>query len=150
MLKIDPWNMLWTVVNLLFLYLVFKHFLYERVMGVIKQREEVIQQQFKDAKKSQEDAEMLKSNYQKKLEDARTEADKIIVEARARAEIEQENTLDKARQEADQMLEKAKKDIAREQEKATKAAQADIAKLAIMAARKIVKTGDANDTSSSK
>ena len=34
MLKIDPWNIIWTVVNLLFLYWIFKKFLFDRVMGV--------------------------------------------------------------------------------------------------------------------
>ena len=48
------------------------------------------------------------------------------------------------------MLEKAKEDIANEQEKAQQAAQAEIAKLAVIAARKIMKTGDAHDTGSSK
>ena len=48
------------------------------------------------------------------------------------------------------MLEKARTDIENEKEQATKAAQADIAKLAILAARKIVKTGDAHDAGSSK
>ena len=150
MLKTDPWNILWTVVNLLFLYWIFKKFLFDRVMNVINQREEMIQQQFSDAKKSQEDAESLKNDYQKKLESAKTEADQIILNARERAEAEQEKTLERTRQEADHMLEKAKADIASEQEKATKAAQADIAKLALMAARKIVKTGDAHDAGSSK
>lgn len=65
-------------------------------------------------------------------------------------EAEQEKALERTRQEADSMLEKAKADIASEQEKATKAAEAEIAKLAILAARKIVKTGEANDTGSSK
>ncbi len=145
MLKIDPWNILWTVVNLLFLYWIFKKFLFDRVMSVINQREAMIQQQFSDARKSQEDAESLKNDYQKKLESAKAEADQIILNARERAEAEQEKTLEKTRQEADHMLEKAKADIASEQEKATKAAQAEIAKLALVAARKIVKTGDAND-----
>lgn len=145
MLSIDPWNILWTVVNLLFLYWIFKKFLFDRVMGVINQREAMIQQQFSDAKKSQEDAESLKNDYQKKLESAKTEADQIILSARERAEAEQEKTLEKTRQEADHMLEKAKADIASEQEKATKAAQTEIAQLALMAARKIVKTGEAND-----
>ena len=138
MLKIDPWNIIWTVVNLLFLYWIFKKFLFDRVMGVINQRDEMIQKQFSEAKKSQDDAESLKSDYKKKLESAKTQADQIILDARARAE------------EADSMLEKAKADIASEQEKATKAAEAEIAKLAILAARKIVKTGEANDTGSSK
>ena len=65
-------------------------------------------------------------------------------------EAEQEKALERTRQEADSMLEKAKADIASEQDKATKAAEAEIAKLAILAARKIVKTGEANDTGSSK
>lgn len=83
-------------------------------------------------------------------ESAKTQADQIILDARARAEAEQEKALERTRQEADSMLEKAKADIASEQDKATKAAEAEIAKLAILAARKIVKTGEANDTGSSK
>ena len=71
MLKIDPWNIIWTVVNLLFLYWIFKKFLFDRVMGVINQRDEMIQKQFSEAKKSQDDAESLNSDYKKKLESAR-------------------------------------------------------------------------------
>ena len=48
MLKIDPWNIIWTVVNLLFLYWIFKKFLFDRVMGVINQRDEMIQKQFSE------------------------------------------------------------------------------------------------------
>ena len=120
------------------------------IYAAVNQRDEMIQKQFSEAKKSQDDAESLKSDYKKKLESAKTQADQIILDARARAEAEQEKALERTRQEADSMLEKAKADIASEQDKATKAAEAEIAKLAILAARKIVKTGEANDTGSSK
>ena len=150
MLSIDPWNILWTVVNLLVLYAIFKKFLYQPVMNVINARDEMVKSQFADAKKEQEDAKALKAEYQDKLESVKTEADQIILEARDRAQKEHEKTLEKTRVEADAMLEKAKSDIANEQEKATKAAEADIAKLALIAARKIVKTGDAHDAGSSK
>lgn len=150
MLSIDPWNILWTVVNLLVLYAIFKKFLYQPVMNVINARDEMVKSQFADAKKEQEDAKALKAEYQDKLESAKTEADQIILESRDRAQKEHERTLEKTRVEADAMLEKAKSDIANEQEKATKAAEADIAKLALIAARKIVKTGDAHDAGSSK
>ncbi len=119
-------------------------------MNVINARDEMVKSQFADAKKEQEDAKALKAEYQDKLESAKTEADQIILEARDRAQKEHERTLEKTRVEADAMLEKAKSDIANEQEKATKAAEADIAKLALIAARKIVKTGDAHDAGSSK
>lgn len=150
MLSIDPWNILWTVVNLLVLYAIFKKFLYQPVMNVINARDNLVKSQFADAKKEQDDAKALKVAYQDKLESAKTEADQIILEARDRAQKEHEMTLEKTRVEADAMLEKAKSDIANEQEKATKAAEAEIAKLALIAARKIVKTGDAHDAGSNQ
>lgn len=150
MLSIDPWNILWTVVNLLVLYAIFKKFLYQPVMNVINARDDLVKSQFADAKKEQDDAMALKAAYQDKLESAKTEADQIILEARDRAQKEHEMTLEKTRVEADAMLEKAKSDIANEQEKATKAAEAEIAKLALIAARKIVKTGDAHDAGSNQ
>ena len=77
-------------------------------------------------------------------------ADQIIIDARARAEEEHARSVEKTREETEHMLEKAKEDIANEQEKAQQAAQAEIAKLAVIAARKIMKTGDAHDTGSNK
>ena len=150
MLKIDPWNIIWTIVNLLFLYFVFTKFLFDRVMDVINKRDEMIKQQFASAQKEKDDAAALKEQYHEKLDSAKKEADQIIIDARARAEEEQERTLERTRDEAEHMLEKARTDIENEKEQATKAAQADIAKLAILAARKIVKTGDAHDAGSSK
>ena len=150
MLKIDQWNIIWTIVNLLFLYFVFKKFLFDRVMDVINKRDEMIKQQFASAQKEKDDAAALKEQYHEKLDSAKKEADQIIIDARARAEEEQERTLERTRDEAEHMLEKARTDIENEKEQATKAAQADIAKLAILAARKIVKTGDAHDAGSSK
>ena len=150
MLKIDPWTIIWTIVNLLFLYFVFKKFLFDRVMDVINKRDEMIKQQFASAQKEKDDAAALKEQYHEKLDSTKKEADQIIIDARARAEEEQERTLERTRDEAEHMLEKARTDIKNEKEQATKAAQADIAKLAILAARKIVKTGDAHDAGSSK
>lgn len=150
MLSINFWNILWTVVNLLVLYVVFRKFLYQRVMNVIEAREEMVKKQFDDAKKSEEDANKLKADYEARLSDARTEADQIIIDARARAEEEHARSVEETREETEHMLEKAKEDIANEQEKAQQAAQAEIARLAVIAARKIMKTGDAHDTGSSK
>mgnify|MGYP004729009453 FL=1 len=150
MLKIDPWNIMWTVVNLLFLYWIFKRFLFDRVMAVINQREENIQQQFSDAEKKLDGANALKNDYEKKLESTKAEANQIILDAKEKAKAKQKETLEITRKQADHMLEKAKADITSEQEKATKAAQEQIAKLAVIAARKIIETGDSDDANRSK
>ena len=74
----------------------------------------------------------------------------IILDAKTRAQEEYNNKMEATRVEADHMLEKAKSDIANEQEKATRDAQAKIAELALLAAKKIMKTGEAHDAGSSK
>ena len=71
MLKIDPWNIIWTVVNLLFLYWIFKKFLFDRVMGVINQRDEMIQKQFSEAKKKSKRATIKRSSRVQRLRQTR-------------------------------------------------------------------------------
>ena len=57
MLKLDVWNIVFTIINLLVLYFIFKKFLFKPVLNVIKEREDKINGQFEEAKKANEDAE---------------------------------------------------------------------------------------------
>ena len=116
MLSINPWNILWTVVNLLVIYAIFRKFLFQPVMNVINAREKMINNQFKSAKDDEA--------YNSQMEDIRVETERL--------------------------KEKAKKDIEAQHEKAMQATQAEIAKLAVVAARKILETGDSRDADSSK
>ena len=150
MLKLDFWNIFFAVVNLLVIYFIFKKTLFQPVLNVIHAREDLIKQQLDNAQKTNEDADKLKKEYEEQISTAKEEADKIVLEARERAEQEKNKKLEMTRIEAQNMLEKAKADIEREQEMAKKSAQADIARLAIAAAEKIIKTGDAHDAGSSK
>ena len=149
MLSLNAWNIIWIVVNLLVLYLIFKKFLFQPVLNVIKAREDLINEQLENAKKTNEDALEKKKNYEEQLSLAKGEADKIIMEARERAESEKVKTMEKTRKEAQTMMDRAKADIARE-ESARRAAQADIARLAMVAAEKIIKSGDESDKRISK
>lgn len=51
MLSLNAWNIIWIVVNLLVLYLIFKKFLFQPVLNVIKAREDLINEQLENAKK---------------------------------------------------------------------------------------------------
>ena len=145
MLNIDPWNMVMIVINLLVLYAIFRKFLYKPVMNVIHQREELIQGQFDSAKKTQDDALALKADYEQKLEQANVKADQII-----QAKEEHENAILETQAKTDRMIEKAKADIEKEQKQAQQEVQGEIAKLALIAARKIIETGEAHDAEGSK
>lgn len=150
MLRLDVWNIIWTIVNILVLYAIFKKFLFKPVLKVIQDRENLIQEQLGNAKKVNEEAYQLKTDYEKQIDNAKDEADKIIVEARERSEKERSQAIEATRLETQKMMNKAKSNIEREQENARKTVQADIARLAIAAAEKIVKTGDRSDKTSSK
>ena len=115
MLSLNPWDILWTIVNLLVLYAIFRKFLFQPVMNIIHEREDMINKQFEDAQKQQDDAAQMKSEYENQLKGAREKADQIILDAKTRAQEEYNNKMEATRAEADHMLEKAKSDIANEQ-----------------------------------
>ena len=150
MLNINPWNMVMIVINLLVLYAIFRKFLYKPVMNVIRQREELIQGQFDSAKKTQDDALQLKADYEEKLQKANVKADEIILAARDQAKEEHEKAVLETQAKTDRMIEKAKADIEKEQKQAQQEVQGEIAKLALIAARKIIETGEAHDAEGSK
>lgn len=150
MLSLNPWTILWTVVNILVLFVALKKFLVQPVMNVISAREDMIKQQFDSAKKNQDEAERLRIDYQEKLNTVHAQAEEIIVTAKERAKEEQNQRMEQTEEETKRMIMRAKADIQIEQEKAQHEAQADIAKLAMAAARKIMKSGDVHDTGSNQ
>ena len=110
----------------------------------------MIQGQFDSAKKTQDDALALKADYEEKLEQANVKADQIILAARDQAKEEHENAILETQAKTDRMIEKAKADIEKEQKQAQQEVQGEIAKLALIAARKIIETGEAHDAEGSK
>ena len=132
MLNINPWNMVMIVINLLVLYAIFRKFLYKPV------------------KKTQDDALQLKADYEEKLQKANVKADEIILAARDQAKEEHEKAVLETQAKTDRMIEKAKADIEKEQKQAQQEVQGEIAKLALIAARKIIETGEAHDAEGSK
>ncbi len=148
MLSLDVWNLLFTVINVLVLYLLMKKFLFKPVLAVLEKRKEMIAANMEEARKSQQEAEELKADYEERLSAAKEEAQQIVHNARELAEQERTGILEKTRAESEQMIEKAKAVIVSEQEQAQQEAKEEIAKLAVLAARKIIEAGDANDTDS--
>ena len=148
MLSLNVWNLLFTIINVLVLYLLMKKFLFKPVLAVLEKRKEMIATNMEEARKSQQEAEKLKCDYEEKLSSAKEEAQVIVHNARELAEQERAGILEKTRVESEQMIEKAKAAILTEQEQAQQEAKEEIAKLAVLAARKIIEAGDAHDTDS--
>jgi len=90
LLRID-WNVVWTIINLLVLFVALRHFLYNPVMKVMDERKKMIDGQIADAENQKKQAGELKAQYAKKLEEAHAESADIMDKARKSAQAEYEN-----------------------------------------------------------
>lgn len=150
MLSLEPWTIFWTVVNVLILFVALRHFLIKPVMGVIEQRNEMIRQQFDAAQKTQDEANKMKTDYEQQLDTAKEQATDIIAAARVRSEKEHSKAIADTEAERVKMLAQAREDIEKEQANAKKELQSQIMDIAMLAAKKIIMTGDQYDAKSGK
>lgn len=144
MLKLD-WNIIWTIVNLIVLFLFMKKFLFGPVTAIMDKRTKLIQDSFDEAKSKVEEAQALQREYLAHLDHADMEADKIVKAARSQADLEYNQKMKELEEETARIKSEANKAIALERQKQLQSAQEEIAAIAILATTKIIqKNVDAN------
>lgn len=137
MLRLD-WNLLFTVINLVVLYLLMKKFLIGPVNAVMDARKEMIESKLAEASKTTEDANKLKADYEASLGNAKKEAVEIVEQAKKNAGAEYEAIIQKGHEEASKIIRNAEKTTELQREKTMQDIEGEIAALAMAAAAKIV------------
>ena len=123
MIKIDI-NLVFTIINLIVLYLLMKKFLFGPIIGVMEKRKAMIDEQFASAEKTTTEANQLKGQYEDALKSAKEESFSIVEQAKDEAKVQADSIVKRANDQAGQILEKARRDISTEQEAAMKAMDA--------------------------
>ena len=147
LLRID-WNVIFTIVNLIVLYLGLRKFLIGPVTKVMDQRKQLIEGQMADARPVNEQANELKAQYEDALKQAHEESAQIVEKARKSAQAEYESRMDAADAEAQKIIANAHKSIDLEREKTVQELQSQIAGLAMAATAKIL--GDTDQAAQNK
>ena len=137
MIKIDI-NLVFTIINLLVLYLLMKKFLFGPIIKVMDVRKAMIDQQFAGAKEQEDQAKALKEQYEGALKSAREESFQIMGQARKEAKAQADKTVEDTQAKVSAMLAKAQEDINTERENAMRQMKDDVASLAMEAAGKII------------
>ena len=137
MIKIDI-NLVFTIINLLVLYLLMKKFLFGPIIKVMDVRKAMIDQQFAGAKEQEDQAKALKEQYEGALKSAREESFQIMEQARKEAKAQSDKTVEDTQAKVSAMLAKAQEDINTERENAMRQMKDDVASLAMEAAGKII------------
>ena len=139
MLRIDS-NILWTIINLLILYALMKHFLFQPVHDILGKRKQEIESDFALANQQKQEALESKNKANQQLENMQTICDGMLADAKEKASLEYEQIIADANKKSDEMIEQARiKTIEAANEEKAKA-KSEIADLINKAADKITNT----------
>ena len=106
------WGLIWTIINLIVLYLLLKKFLIGPILGIMEKRKTLIAQQLENARTTEGKANELKGQYEMAISGAKAESLQIIEEAKADARTLTERTVREANEQAARILESARKMLA--------------------------------------
>ena len=139
MLRIDS-NILWTIINLLILYALMKHFLFQPVHDILGKRKQEIESDFALANQQKQEALESKNKADQHLANMQTICDGMLADAKEQASLEYEQIIADANKKSDEMIEQARtKTIEAANEEKAKA-KSEIADLINKAADKITNT----------
>lgn len=136
--SIDVWTMIFTLVNLLILFLVLKKFFFEKIKKVMDEREHEVQAMYDDAAQSKSDGEKLKEEYEAKLNEASAESEEIVRNAVRKAQLKEEEIIKDAHEQASAIMKHAETQIELEKKNAVNEIKNEISDMAVDIASKVI------------
>ena len=144
MLKID-FGLIFTVINLLVLYLLMKRFLFKPVHRILEERQAKVDEALANAAQAEEQAKALERERSQAMEDIEAERQEILQKARRSAAAEGERILADANERSEKLVEEASVEANRQREQMLQHAQGEIAELVLSAAAKVALGGEGSD-----
>lgn len=132
------WNLLFSAITVLVLYLILKHFFFEKVHKFMEARKAAVQDNLDRAKATEEEAQALLSKYQATLSNAEEEKRAIIKEAKAEADRRADAIVGEAKIQAQRIVSEAHENMRAEEEKAVVRLKKEVSSLAVLAAERIM------------
>ena len=138
LVSIDPGTIVFTLINTLIIFLIFRIFLFKPVGKVLDKRKEMASKAITDAEKAKAAAEAAEKEYNERLAEAKAQADDIVKQATLRAQKREEEIVAEANQKAADIRAKAEENIERDKQRALNEIKDEISDIVIMAATKVV------------
>ncbi len=132
------WNLLFSAITVLVLYLILKHFFFEKVHKFMEARKAAVQDNLERAKATEEEAQALLSEYQATLSNAEEEKRAIIKKAKAEADRRADAIVGEAKIQAQRIVSEAHENMRAEEEKAVVQLKKEVSSLAVLAAERIM------------
>jgi|BioPla2DNA2_1021312.scaffolds.fasta_scaffold33519_4 F-type H+-transporting ATPase subunit b len=131
-------DFVWAIINLIILYLVLRKILFKPVTEFMENRSNSIKQQLEDSREANEKAQELKESYEKMIASVKMDADKIMKEAKIKAQDKYDEIIRQAKADAEALKANAKEEIVTERTLMMENMRSEIINLALEAASKVV------------
>lgn len=141
-LNIDIQQILLHMLNFVILFGALYFLLYKPVSNFMKNRNEKLINDRKEAESALEEAEALKAEYEEKLADFKAEESELKAQALGKAKEDADVLLNDAKKQAADIIAQSKLRAEREKEKIIKSANSEIRSIAEEAAQKLVIDGE--------
>lgn len=132
------WNLLFSAITVLVLFLILKHFFFEKVRNFMLDRQKSIDDALKNAEDVNVEAQKELEKYQAKIAGAESEGQEILKDARDKAKVQADKIIDGANEKAGAIVDQSYQDMERERVRAKKEMQSEVSSLAVLAASKII------------
>lgn len=137
-MEVQLGTMLFTFGAFLILLLLLSQFALKPLLRIMKQRQEHIENELKNAADARAEAAKLMKDHQEAIVAARQEANAIIDRAKTASEREGASIIEAARKEAERVRDQAIAEISREREMAIVALKEEVSKLSVAIASKVI------------
>lgn len=126
-----------TIINTFILFLIIKHFLFERVNKMLETRQNDISNSYAKADESMDNAKKLEIEYTTLISNAKEESAEIVKNAAKKAQAYSENLINQAKNDASSIIAHANDEIEREKKRTQNEMKKEISMIAVMIAEKI-------------
>ena len=127
-----------TIINVAVAFIVIKLFVFKPILKAIKNREELIAGELKDAEEAKKEAELNAETSKQRIDDARAEASRILEEAHEDAGKQAQIIKGKASEEAAEMIERAENEVLRMKKVTIEQMKDEISDLAVEVAGRVI------------
>ncbi|MBO4395301.1 MAG: ATP synthase F0 subunit B [Eubacterium sp.] len=136
MLRID-YNLIFTVINLLVLFIGLRFVLFKPVKKILDERQAEADKEFNEAKEKQAEADALKEKYDASIASIEEDRRTVMSEARTKADDEYQRIVGHAEDQAREITDRAVIEAENQKKKILKSAEEEIADMVVAAAGKV-------------
>ena len=133
-----PAELFYGAVAFFILFVVLARVAFPRINQALDERQAAIQGRLEEAEQRLNEAEDIRRQYERQIAEARSEANRIIEEARQTGEALRRDIEARAQQEAERIAARAHEEVAAERDRAIQALREQVGDISVQLAAKIV------------